>query len=656
MLKEKPVYVRPWREFIFRADPDEVNEFHLLVTQYGQPFPNQTVNLFPTPWRQWSEGPREPENGVTYESSAPTNDNGIATFNLHAHNVGEPRKEFYIDGQVYRYSYNVTGYPDAADKIDISGFIEETTSGGQQTLTRINDVAILVFSNVSYPADKRQINWVDHVAPIFSQYSQLFPVMQRILNMSNYTNVKQKTLPLQYALSLDINHPTYMPVTRDLSKAKRDMILAWFDNGCRYSSTHKDGPNSEYQQCKPFSVGTKTYAVDLPVPLPESCQKGLKPHKVPADIRGSAVQRLSYPRNKQTMRAFGYPLEAEFDCMDADWQRMSFKKERAIDDLRCLLQTAIRLEFATLPPYLTALFSIIDGCNYEVEERILSVAMQEMLHFALASNLLIALGGHPIINSPNFAPKYPGNLPGGVLPGLTVHLRRATRHHIRYNFMAIEFPTETRVDEDPPVYHNNTIGDFYKFINDTLNELYKREGEHIFCQECFKNEISWPAAPGTLYNVTNITTAHLAINEIVEQGEGVGPFDPSSGLGDQLAHYYKFEEIVCGNQLINTSDGYKFSGDPIVLDENGVYPMEDDPRTGSLTPNTNAMHYSRVFNEMYRNLLNRLHKVLNGEPDGFGDAVALMQSIKVHAKKLLQTPTHDGFTAGPAWEYEPIKL
>jgi len=104
--------------------------------------------------------------------------------------------------------------------------------------------------------------------------------------------------------------------------------------------------------------------------------------------------------------------------MDVDWQRLLLKGNLAIEDLRCMLQTAIRLEFSTLPPYLTAFFSIREGCNVEVQDLIRSVVLQEMLHMAQAANLLIALGGRPIINSRCFAPVYPGPLPGGVMPGL----------------------------------------------------------------------------------------------------------------------------------------------------------------------------------------------------------------------------------------------
>ena len=42
------------------------------------------------------------------------------------------------------------------------------------------------------------------------------------------------------------------------------------------------------------------------------------------------------------------------------------------------------LEFATIPPYLTAMYSIKAGENRQVYDVIRSVVMQEMLHMAQA--------------------------------------------------------------------------------------------------------------------------------------------------------------------------------------------------------------------------------------------------------------------------------
>ena len=104
-------------------------------------------------------------------------------------------------------------------------------------------------------------------------------------------------------------------------------------------------------------------------------------------------------------------------------------------DLMQALQLAVELEHSTIPPYLTALYSIKQGSNVEVADLIRSVVIEEMLHMALSSNILISIGGAPNIDRPDFVPTYPGPLPGGLRGGLTVRLRRCSIAQIRDVFV-----------------------------------------------------------------------------------------------------------------------------------------------------------------------------------------------------------------------------
>jgi len=101
------------------------------------------------------------------------------------------------------------------------------------------------------------------------------------------------------------------------------------------------------------------------------------------------------------------------------------------------LQAAIELEHATLPPYLCGLWSIKAGYG-EAYDLINSIIMEEMLHMGLACNMLTTIGGAPQINAPGFVPTYPGPLPGGVRPQLTVRLQGLTREYINQVYMQIE--------------------------------------------------------------------------------------------------------------------------------------------------------------------------------------------------------------------------
>src|SRR6202043_3294857 len=72
--------------------------------------------------------------------------------------------------------------------------------------------------------------WIPDIAPIFTQYGNLYPIMsQRLVDLSNPEAVKRNLKILQLAFSLEIDDPNYMPVTRDLSAGKRTAIQRWLD-------------------------------------------------------------------------------------------------------------------------------------------------------------------------------------------------------------------------------------------------------------------------------------------------------------------------------------------------------------------------------------------------------------------------------------------
>ena len=107
-------------------------------------------------------------------------------------------------------------------------------------------------------------------------------------------------------------------------------------------------------------------------------------------------------------------------------------------ELQEALQTAMRLEFSTLPPYLCAEWSIsgndLDGVAVMIHE----IVLQEMFHFALAGNMLSAIGGTFKVADPQFLPSYPTHtLPGDIHQDLTVDLRPLSKEQLQV-FMQIE--------------------------------------------------------------------------------------------------------------------------------------------------------------------------------------------------------------------------
>nr|WP_200998892.1 hypothetical protein [Pseudomonas cichorii] len=84
-------------------------------------------------------------------------------------------------------------------------------------------ISFLLWSGYTIPASP---TW-DDIQPIFQQYANLYPVMLRFLNMADFDSVVKTAGLLTLAFSLDIQDANSMPVTRDLSPAKRTAILNW---------------------------------------------------------------------------------------------------------------------------------------------------------------------------------------------------------------------------------------------------------------------------------------------------------------------------------------------------------------------------------------------------------------------------------------------
>src|SRR5262245_18731904 len=110
----------------------------------------------------------------------------------------------------------------------------------------------------------------------------------------------------------------------------------------------------------------------------------------------------------------------------------------SLESLRQHLQTAIELEHSTLPPYLCALYSIVEGSNDEARATLQSVALEEMLHLTLAANVLNAIGGQPVLDYPRLLPGHPTTLPhsdGSIVLSLQPFSKAAIE-----GFMAVERP------------------------------------------------------------------------------------------------------------------------------------------------------------------------------------------------------------------------
>lgn len=316
------------------------------------------------------------------------------------------------------------------------------------------------------------------------------------------------------------------------------------------------------------------------------------------------------------------------------------------------LQNAVELEHSTIPPYLTALFSLKPEFNVEIGQLLRQIVMQEMLHMTISGNILIAIGGHPQINNPRFIPSYPGNLPmqiGGA--DFIVGIEAFSKSVVENTFMMIEEPEDPipvrrlMGTEQEPEYA--TIGQFYDAIKLKIAEL----GDGIFTVGKERQVLSW-FPPDQLFPITDVESALAAIDIIKVQGEGTST-KPFESPGGDPAHYYKFGEIAAGRKIVETADGYAYAGAPILFDAEGVYPLRANCKIADFKPGTQARTRIEQYAYSYSCLLNALHKCFNGDPNNMDTAIGLMYSLKIEAVALMQTmdPNGSGLAVGPSYEY-----
>jgi hypothetical protein len=210
--------------YVYRMSPGDQAEVTVYATQYGQPLANTSIG-FTFDHQQLQpgggypyigDGPSvaTPDGVLTFDAAASTGPDGKAVLTVTAGDPGTPRwfnggADYGIDGQVYGVR---------------PGFADPSLTSGP--VNQWNFVSFLAWSGYTPPST---VTWTD-LQPIFQQYANLYPVMLRFLNLGDYESVKAHAGLLTLAFGLDIGDPNTMPVTRDLSPAKRQAILGWLSN------------------------------------------------------------------------------------------------------------------------------------------------------------------------------------------------------------------------------------------------------------------------------------------------------------------------------------------------------------------------------------------------------------------------------------------
>lgn len=309
------------------------------------------------------------------------------------------------------------------------------------------------------------------------------------------------------------------------------------------------------------------------------------------------------------------------------------------------LHAAIKLELATIPPYLFAFWSIKDDAGF-VAQSIRQIAMQEMLHMALMCNLLSAVGGSPKVNLPAEVPVYPGPLPSGIHAGLVIRLEGFSRDLAKV-FMEIELP------EHGPIAlvatkTFSTIGAFYSAVEAAFEKLHPPLSEAR----------QFDGFLGGLQKIRDLAGVHAAIELIKHQGEGstTSPDEMGAAAG-RLAHYYRFGEMYNGKRLaLDAASGkWRYAGAAVAIPD--VWPVDPVPPGGYRQQDVPPAAWSLIAacDTAYTTMLNQIATAWQeGREDMLGAAVQSMFDLAFSGVELMKISKPSGSgNYGPCFRLRP---
>ncbi len=209
--------------FVYRLSPGDTADVPVHAMRFGQPLADTEIGfavdngqLQATPDQPPFAGASPPVgtplSAIPVPAGATTDANGVARLQFTSGDPGNVRwfndeRDYGIDGQVYGVR---------------PSFVDPALAAGPSN--QWDFVSFLIWSDWSATEDPP--TWAE-VQPIFRQYANLYPVMNRFLDLGGYASVVENAWLLQLAFGLPPSDPNHMPVTRDLSPAKRAAIIAF---------------------------------------------------------------------------------------------------------------------------------------------------------------------------------------------------------------------------------------------------------------------------------------------------------------------------------------------------------------------------------------------------------------------------------------------
>jgi hypothetical protein len=372
-----------------------------------------------------------------------------------------------------------------------------------------------------------------------------------------------------------------------------------------------------------------------------------------------------------------------------DLRSDQYVRERAIviehrSALVYMLSEAAELEHALMCEYLFAAFSlkrsVDEGLTPEqlaAVERwrstILGVAKQEMLHLAIACNLLTSVGIGPHLSRPNL-PQPARHYPSGVLLELLPFSEQALRHFLflerpegmdlndAEGLAAIQNAVPVTGEEEiaPHLQEFRTVGHLYRSIEAGFRHLADKMGEEnlflVPSQLQTRGELfGWKE----LGPISNTEDAVRGIETIVEQGEGA--------RGDwRNAHFGRFLKVLNEYlQMRQNAPGLEVTRPvlPVLVrppEAGGQADLITDPATARVADLCNVA-YEMLLHVFYR-LMSHIDESAEQITTLATVAVGIMTEVIAPLADILSTmpvgPEHPGRTAGATFElfYQPDYL
>lgn len=313
----------------------------------------------------------------------------------------------------------------------------------------------------------------------------------------------------------------------------------------------------------------------------------------------------------------------------------------SVEDLREHLQLAIKVELATIPPYLYALYSIEDPASVSAKY-IRSIVTEEMLHAILMANVMLGVGGDPKFYDPDIMPTYPAPWPNKI-PELILHLEPCTAEVVTRTFLSIEAPGSPEAPDQPDYYESQ--GQFYHAVEQGIRRLDAETD--LFANPQRDRQLYDPSgysavkydeeASGGLVVVDSLESALAAAEVAIHQGEGVHAERYADPAQRELTHYSKFVSLVDGS-----------------FDIGAIRPLVTNPTLAAMP--ANVQEVAEYSNALYSYLFVIIDRMLAAEYESRHELVGVLYGVMVGmlaptCRYLTTMPAVDDRYWGPPFEY-----